>query len=222
MDEKRCVYIWRLRNYPFVTVGSTPGNSAGDSCITAFPGNTNNNWKSTQSGIFNSSEKNSSNAKIDNYSGLFGELYLENRGELPIKEIEITACHFKMRESNDYDLEDFSLATQGKLDVDIGRDSPFIILIGYLFDNGNRLLCDPKYAVEGSLHAKAIQKKKMYDDQLRCYLPVMIDLYDELTFTFRFTSQDGSIYEQEHTVKINLSGDGGIYTPTASVATLIE
>ena len=127
-----------------------------------------------------------------------------------------------MRESNDYDLEDFSLATQGKLDVDIGRDSPFIILIGYLFDNGNRLLCDPKYTVEGSLHAEAIQKKKMYDDQLRCYLPVMIDLYDELTFTFRFTSQDGSIYEQEHTVKINLSGDGGIYTPTASVATLIE
>ena len=63
-----------------------------------------------------------------------------------------------MRESNDYDLEDFSLATQGKLDVDIGRDSPFIILIGYLFDNGNRLLCDPKYTVEGSLHAEAIQK----------------------------------------------------------------
>ena len=62
----------------------------------------------------------------------------------------------------------------------------------------------------------------MYDDQLRCYLPVMIDIYDELTFTFRFTSQDGSIYEQEHTVNINLSGDGGIYTPTASVAKLIE
>ena len=172
--------------------------------------------------IFNSSSKNSSNTQIDNYSGLFGELYFENRGELSIKEIEITECHFKMRESNDYDLEDFSLATQGKLDVDIGRDSPFIILIGYLFDNGNRLLCDPKYAVEGTLNAEAIQKKKMYDDQLRCYLPVMIDLYDELTFTFRFTSQDGSIYEQEHTVNRNLSGDGGIYTPTASVATLIE
>ena len=62
----------------------------------------------------------------------------------------------------------------------------------------------------------------MYDDQLRCYLPVMIDLYDELTFTFRFTSQDGSIYEQKHTVKIELIGDGGIYTPTADVATLIE
>ena len=62
----------------------------------------------------------------------------------------------------------------------------------------------------------------MYDDQLRCYLQVMIDLYDEMTCTLRFTSQDGSIYEQEHTVKINLSGDGGIYTPTASVATLIE
>ncbi len=172
--------------------------------------------------IFNSSAKNSSNAQIDNYSGLFGELYFENRGEMPIKEIEVTECYFKMRRNNDFYLEDFSLATQGRLDVDIGRDSPFIILIGYLFDNGDRLLCDPKYAAGGRLNAEAIQKKKMYDDQLRCYLPVMIDLYDELTFTFRFTSQDGSIYEQKHTVKIELIGDGGIYTPTADVATLIE
>lgn len=71
------------------------------------------------------------------------------------------------------------------------KRSKYMNYIRYLFDNGNRLLCDPKYAVEGTLNAEAIQKKKMYDDQLRCYLPVMIDLYDELTFTFRFTSQDG-------------------------------
>lgn len=172
--------------------------------------------------IFNSSAKNSSNTKIDNYSGLFGELYFENRGELPIKEIEIAECHFTMRKNNDYDLEDFSLVPQGKLDVDIGRDSPLIILIGYLFDNDTHLLCDPKYSPEGILNAEAIQKKKMYDDQLRCHLPVIIDLYDELIVTFRFTAQDGSVYEQEHTVKIELSGEGGIYTPTTSMAVLIE
>lgn len=172
--------------------------------------------------IFNSSTKNSSNAQIDNYSGLFGEVYFENRGELSIREIEITDCHFKMRASNDYDLEDFSLAAQGKLDIAIGRDSPLVILIGYLFDNGNHLLCDPKYALEGTLDKEAIQKKKMYDDQLRCYLPVMIDLYDEVTVTFKFTSQDGSTYEQQHTVKIELSGDGGIYKPISSVPTQIK
>lgn len=172
--------------------------------------------------IFNSSQKHSSNAHIDNYSGLFGELHFENRGALSIKEIEITKCHFKMRRNTDYELEDFQLTAQGKLDVDIGRDAPLIVLVGYLFDNDTHLLCDPKYATGGSLHAEAIQKKKMYDDQLRCYLPVMIDLYEELTFTFRFTSQDGSAYEQEHTVKIELCGDGGIYTPTANVAILIK
>lgn len=127
-----------------------------------------------------------------------------------------------MRKNTDYALEDFDLSTQGELDVDVGRDAPFIIFIGYLFDNDTHLLCDPKYASDGSLNAEIIQKKKMYNDQLRCYLPVIIDLYEEVTFTFKFTSQDGSIYEQDHSVKIKLSGDGGIYTPTASMATLIE
>ncbi|MEH2930490.1 hypothetical protein VSQ48_11345 [Candidatus Ventrimonas sp. KK005] len=172
--------------------------------------------------IFNSSKKHSSNAHIDNYTGLFGELYFENRGLLPIKEIEMTKCHFKMRKNNDYDLEDFTLKTLGKLDVDIRRDSQFIIFIGYLFDNDNHLLCDPKYSPHGILIAEAIVKKKMYNDQLRCYLPVMIDLYDELTFTFKFTSQDGSVYTQKHTIKIELNGNGGIYTPTAGIATLIK
>lgn len=192
-----------LKHFPVIQ--TTTGNSLNRVCA-----------------IFNSSSKDSSNAQIDNFSGLFGEVYFENRGELPIKEIEISNCHFKMRTSNDYHLEDFSLTAQGKLDVDIGRDSPFIVLIGYLFDNGNHLLCDPKYASNGTLNENAVQKKKMYDDQLRCYLPVMIDLYDEMTITFKFTSQDGSIYEQKHMVKIELSGDGGMYTPTASVVTLIK
>lgn len=62
----------------------------------------------------------------------------------------------------------------------------------------------------------------MQDDQLRCFLPVMIDLYDELSLTFRFTAQDGNVYEQEHKVKITLCGDGGIYTPTSSTAQLIK
>lgn len=171
--------------------------------------------------IVNSSTKYSSNDHIDNYSGLFGELYFQNRGEIPIKEIEITKCDFKMRESNDYQLEDFSLSTQGKLDVDIGRDSQLIVLLGYLYDNDEHLLCDPKYVSDGLLDLKTVQKKKMFDDQLRCYLPVMIDLYDELSLIFRFTAQDGSVYEQEHKIKITLSGDGGMYTPTSSVAQLI-
>ena len=172
--------------------------------------------------IFNSSKKHSSNAHIDNYTGLFGELYFENRGLLPIKEIEMTKCHFKMRKNNDYDLEDFTLKTLGKLDVDIRQDSQFIIFIGYLFDYDNHLLCDPKYSPRRILIAEAIVKKKMYNDQLRCYLPVMIDLYDELTFTFKFTSQDGSVYTQKHTIKIESNGNGGIYTPTAGIATLIK
>lgn len=171
--------------------------------------------------IVNSSTKYSSNDHIDNYSGLFGELYFQNRGEIPIKEIEITKCDFKMRDSNDYQLEDFSLSTQGKLDVDIGRDSQLIVLLGYLYDNDEHLLCDPKYVSDGLLDLKTVQKKKMFDDQLRCYLPVMIDLYDELSLIFRFTAQDGSVYEQEHKIKITLSGDGGMYTPTSSVAQLI-
>ena len=171
--------------------------------------------------IFNSSKKHSSNAHIDNYTGLFGELYFENRGLLPIKEIEMTKCHFKMRKNNDYDLEDFTLKTLGKLDVDIRQDSQFIIFIGYLFDYDNHLLCDPKYSPRRILIAEAIVKKKMYNDQLRCYLPV-IDLYDELTFTFKFTSQDGSVYTQKHTIKIESNGNGGIYTPTAGIATLIK
>ena len=171
--------------------------------------------------IVNSSTKYSSNDHIDNYSGLFGELYFQNRGEIPIKEIEITKCDFKMRESNDYQLEDFSLSTQGKLDVDIGRDSQLIVLLGYLYDNDEHLLCDPKYVSDGLLDLKTVQKKKMFDDQLRCYLPVMIDLYDELSLIVRFTAQDGSVYEQEHKIKITLSGDGGMYTPTSSVAQLI-
>ena len=171
--------------------------------------------------IFNSSTKYSSNDHIDNYSGLFGELYFQNRGEIPIKEIEITKCDFKMRDSNDYQLEDFSLSTQGKLDVDIGRDSQLIVLLGYLYDNDEHLLCDPKYVSDGLLDLKTVQKKKMFDDQLRCYLPVMIDLYDELSLIFRFTAQDGCVYEQEHKIKITLSGDGGMYTPTSSVAQLI-
>lgn len=170
--------------------------------------------------IFNSSKKHSSYACIDYYSGLFGELYFENRGVLPIKEIEIIKCHFKMRMDTEYDLEDFDLETQGKLDVDIGRDDPLILFIGYLFDNDSHLLCDLQYICEGRLKQESVQKKKMYNDQLRCYLPVMIDLYKELTFIFRFTSQDGSVYEQEHAVKIELTEDGGIYKPTTSVATL--
>ena len=123
--------------------------------------------------IVNSSTKYSSNDHIDNYSGLFGELYFQNRGEIPIKEIEITKCDFKMRDSNDYQLEDFSLSTQGKLDVDIGRDSQLIVLLGYLYDNDEHLLCDPKYVSDGLLDLKTVQKKKMFDDQLRCYFFTM-------------------------------------------------
>lgn len=45
----------------------------------------------------------------------------------------------------------------GKLDVDIGKDAPLIIFIGYLFDNDTHLLSDPKYAAGGGSHAEAIQ-----------------------------------------------------------------
>lgn len=66
------------------------------------------------------------------------------------------------------------------------------------------------------------KKKRMYDDQLRCYLDVIIDLYDEMTFTLRFTAQDGSVYEQEHTIKIELAGNGGIYKPVVKKAVLVK
>ena len=172
--------------------------------------------------ISNSSSKSSSNAQIDNYSGLFGEVYFENRGAVAIKEIEITSCHFKMRENTGYDLEDFDLTPVGKLDVDIERGSPFIMFVGYLFDNDEHRICDPKYMNDEGLRKDVMQKKRMYDDQLRCYLDVIIDLYDEMTFTLRFTAQDGSVYEQEHSVKIELAGNGGIYKPVVKEAVLVE
>ena len=36
------------------------------------------------------------------------------------------------------------------------KRSKYMNYISYLFDNGNRLLCDPKYAVEGTLNAEAM------------------------------------------------------------------
>lgn len=110
--------------------------------------------------IINSSAKHSSNAHVDNYSGLFGELYFQNRGEISIREIEITRCDFKMRKSNDFQLEDFCLSAQGKLDVDIGRDSQLIVLLAYLYDNNEHLLCDPKYISDGLLDIETIKMKK--------------------------------------------------------------
>ena len=172
--------------------------------------------------ILNSSSKSSSNAQIDNYSGLFGEVHFENRGAVAIKEIEVASCHLKMRENTGYDLQDFDLTPVGKLDVDIERGSPFIIFVGYLFDNDEHRICDPRYMNDEGLRKDAMQKKRMYDDQLRCYLDVIIDLYDEMTFTLRFTAQDGSVYEQEHTVKIELAGNGGIYKPVVKEAVLVE
>lgn len=168
--------------------------------------------------IFNSSEKHSTNAQIDNYSGLFGEIHFENRGDIGIKKIEIINCSFKMREVPGLDLEDFSLEPSGALDVDIGRGSPFIMFIGYLYDNDNHMMCNPKYVTNGRLNPTEIEKKRMFDDQLRCYLPVIIDLYEELSFTFRFTAQDGSEYTQTHTIQIQLDGDGGIYNPKSNTA----
>lgn len=172
--------------------------------------------------ILNSSSKSSSNAQIDNYSGLFGEVHFENRGAVAIKEIEVTSCHLKMRENTGYDLQDFDLTPVGKLDVDIERGEPFIIFVGYLFDNDEHRICDPRYMNDEGLREDAMQKKRMYDDQLRCYLDVIIDLYDEMTFTLRFTAQDGSVYEQEHSVKIELAGNGGIYKPVVKEAVLVE
>lgn len=172
--------------------------------------------------ISNSSSKPSSNAQIDNYSGLFGEVYFENRGAVAIKKIEITSCHFKMRENTGYVLEDFDLTPVGKLDVDIERGSPFIMFVGYLFDDDEHKICDPRYMNDEGLRKDAMQKKRMYDDQLRCYLDVIIDLYDEMTFTLRFTAQDGSVYEQKHSVKIELAGNGGIYKPVVNEAVIVE
>lgn len=172
--------------------------------------------------ILNSSSKSSSNAPIDNYTGLFGELHFENRGSLPIKEIEITSCHFKMRENTPYDLEDINLTPVGKIDVDIERGAPFIMFVGYLFDNDEHRFCDPQYMTDEGMHDEAMRKKKMYDNQLRCHLNIIIDLYDEMTFTLRFTAQDGSIYDQEHTIKIQLDGNGGIYEPAVKEAVKIN
>lgn len=110
--------------------------------------------------ILNSSPKSSSNAQIDNYSGLFGEVHFENRGAVAIKEIEIADCHFKMRENTEYDLEDFDLTPVGKLDVDIERGEPFIIFVGYLFDNDEHRICDPRYMNDEGLRKDAMQKKE--------------------------------------------------------------
>lgn len=161
--------------------------------------------------ILNSSPKSSSNAHIDNYTGLFGELHFENRGTLSIKQIEIKSCRFKMRENTPYDLEDFDLTPVGKIDVDIERGAPFIMFVGYLFDNDEHRFCDPQYMTDKGMHDEAMRKKKMYDNQLQCYLDIIIDLYDEMTFALRFTAQDGSVYEQEHKIQIELAGNGGIY-----------
>lgn len=172
--------------------------------------------------IVNSSDKSSSNAKIENYTGIFGEVYFENRGTIPIREIEITKCSFKMRKGNNNILEDFSLNAIGKLEVNIRQESPFKFLLCYLYDNNENMLCDPRYTPNGSLHAEAVKKKRMYDNQLRCYLPVIIDLYEKLSFSFKLTAQDGRVYEQNHTIEIKLRGEGGTYTPKADKPRLLK
>lgn len=172
--------------------------------------------------IVNASSKSSSNTRIDNYTGLFGELHFENRGTVPIKEIEMTSYRFKMKEDTKYTLEDFELTPIGKLNVDIERGSPLILYIGYLFDNDEHMLCDPQYMSNDGLRLDAVQKKKMQDDQLRCYLDVIIDLYDEMSFTLRYTAQDGSTYDQEYTISINRFGEGGIYNPNEKEAVRVK
>lgn len=222
---KKDVFVWEEYEITQLSLGGQPnGIPAKSIVLQQFP------VKEIETGnllnrtclIMNSSSKSSSNAQIDNYSGLFGEVHFENRGTVAIKEIEIANCHFKMRENTGYDLQDFDLTPVGKLDVDIERGEPFIIFVGYLFDNDEHRICDPRYMDDEGLREDAMQKKRMYDDQLRCYLDVIIDLYDEMTFTLRFTAQDGSVYEQEHSVKIELAGNGGIYKPVVKEAVLVE
>lgn len=168
--------------------------------------------------IVNSSEKPSS-AKIENYTGLFGELHFENRGELAIKHIQLMSYSFKMRKNTGLGLEeDFTLeSSDDGFEVNIGRGSPFIFYIGYLYDNGKRMLCDPRYIENGKPKPEEIAKKRIEDNQLRCYLPVIIDLFEEVTMVFKMTAQDGSEYTQAHTLRIELEGEGGIYKPISEI-----
>ena len=174
--------------------------------------------------IMNSSNKHSSSSPIANYSGLFGELHLQNRGDVVITRIEIAECRFVMRNDTGFGLEDFSLEPSGYLDVDIGRDSPLILYIGYLYDNDSHMLCNPQYVVNGVLDSGAMEKKRMFDDQLRVYLPVIIDLFEEMSITFRLTTQDGRVYLQTSTMRVlerDMNG-GGMYVPDTPPAQLVQ
>lgn len=163
--------------------------------------------------ILNSSSTGSSSSKINNFTGLFGEIYFENRGTLGIKKIKIIDMSFKMNKTYGYDVEDFKLETVGEIDVDISRGFPFVAFIGYLYNEGAHMLCDPKYVEDSHLREDAMRKKRNYDNQLSCHLPVIIDLYDEVSFTFEYVAQNEVTYTQTQTVKIERDECGGWYKP---------
>lgn len=171
--------------------------------------------------IFNSSSHDSSSAEIANYSGLFGEVYLENRGETKVIQIEIIECFFKMR-PNKHNWKDFSLKGEGKLNIDLSQDSPFIFYVGYLCDNDSHMICNPNYMIDGKLCEDAIKVKKLKTDQLNCYLPIIIDLYEELDLVIKYTSIDGTQYIQRHTIKVLLEDEGGRYISEASRARVVR
>ncbi len=163
--------------------------------------------------IANSSNTDSSIGKINNYTGFFGEIYFENRGMLGIKKIKIVDCTFKMNKTCGYDLEDFKLEPIGEIDVDISRGFPFVAFIAYLFNEGSYMLCDPQYIQDSHLQNNVMQKKKNYDNQLRCHLPVIIDLYDEMSFTLEYVAQNGYTYTQTQIIEIERDECGGWYKP---------
>ena len=168
--------------------------------------------------VCNSSRKNTANEKPDNYSGIFGELHFVNRGAL-IKRIEITQCCFIMRDNPALSLEKkFSLAPDGVLDVNVERGSAFILYISYLYDDDSYRLCNPKYITDGKLNQGQIEAKRNEENQLRCNLPVIIDLYDQFIFTFKYLTQRDDEYKQTFIIKIKMDNyedeeSGGVYNP---------
>lgn len=172
--------------------------------------------------IYNASRKHTNNDIPENYTHIFGEVHLENRGGVTIKSIKLENCNFIMRKDTGLRLEhEFSLETEGNESINLQKGQSLIIYIAYLFDNDDHRLCDPSCLDEnGRLNSDAMNYKRNEENQLRCPLPVIIDLYDELHFTLQYTTfPDNKEYQQHFIIKIQTEMEkgnkytAGIYNP---------
>ena len=174
--------------------------------------------------VYNTSRKHTNNETPECYSRIFGEVYFENRGGSTIKSIEIIECRFIMRRNTGLELtNEIALQTQGCVSVNIQKGQRLIVYIAYLFDKDDHMLCNPFCLDEnGQLKQNIMELKHNEEDQLRCPLPVIIDLYERMIFTFRYTTApDNHIYEQTFLIEIQPDSDfiedgeypSGIYNP---------